>query len=324
MSTRRYYHQRTRAQVPPRLELTELSASLLSSYRDLAERGYFQRALGYKCVDGNVPGTCGDDVAGWIQSNAWIKGVYPFCQQIPLLDEPTLFTTLELLWDLVSAPLNEGAHYHSYWDCGWHYEKFDAGRGREEWRGVVNNVLEFYGDGFELSEHGKVQPFGRATPTELITAGAIHSSIDHGNRGRGDGDTTGKRRGNKPAIVVHARPEEDPADALVEEQAVERVPVASPHALRGERTASESLPAGMSAWVSADDVERAMGCSRSKAHEYLRRPHVSHVFSPFSRGVATRFSGKLPRLPRARLPSACEWPLPPASASSRRGERTSP
>jgi len=56
----------------------------------------------------------------------------------------------------------------------------------------------------------------------------------------------------------------------------------------------------------------------------LRRPQVSHVFSPFSRGVATRFSGKLPRLPRARLPSACEWPLPPASASSRRGERTSP
>jgi hypothetical protein len=31
-----------------------------------------------------------------------------------------------------------------------------------------------------------------------------------------------------------------------------------------------SLPAGMTAWVSAQDVARAMTCSSSKAHEYLR------------------------------------------------------
>jgi hypothetical protein len=36
------------------------------------------------------------------------------------------------------------------------------------------------------------------------------------------------------------------------------------------RTHDRPLPAGMTAWVSAQDVARAMSCSHSKAHEYLR------------------------------------------------------
>jgi hypothetical protein len=39
---------------------------------------------------------------------------------------------------------------------------------------------------------------------------------------------------------------------------------------RGPRTGDRPLPAGMTAWVSAEDVVHAVGCSRSKANEYLR------------------------------------------------------
>jgi hypothetical protein len=39
---------------------------------------------------------------------------------------------------------------------------------------------------------------------------------------------------------------------------------------RGPRTGDRPLPAGMTAWVSAEDVVNAVGCSRSKANEYLR------------------------------------------------------
>jgi|HubBroStandDraft_6_1064221.scaffolds.fasta_scaffold66849_1 hypothetical protein len=40
--------------------------------------------------------------------------------------------------------------------------------------------------------------------------------------------------------------------------------------VRPSRTPDRPLPAGMTAWVSAEDVEYAVGCSRSKANEYLR------------------------------------------------------
>jgi len=39
---------------------------------------------------------------------------------------------------------------------------------------------------------------------------------------------------------------------------------------RDPRTPDRPLPAGMTAWVTAMDVARAVKCSRSKAHEYLR------------------------------------------------------
>ncbi len=39
---------------------------------------------------------------------------------------------------------------------------------------------------------------------------------------------------------------------------------------RGVRTLDCPLPPGMTAWVSAGDVARAVGCSHSKAHDYLR------------------------------------------------------
>ena len=64
------------------------------------------------------------------------------------------------------------------------------------------------------------------------------------------------------------------ANALLELAAVEREPVAAAaeHGVppRGPRTGDRPLPAGMTAWVSAEDVVHAVGCSRSKANEYLR------------------------------------------------------
>jgi hypothetical protein len=39
---------------------------------------------------------------------------------------------------------------------------------------------------------------------------------------------------------------------------------------RVPRTHERPLPAGMTAWVSPEDVARAVGCSRAKAHEYVR------------------------------------------------------
>lgn len=168
---RRYYHQRTGAQQPPKLDLDAAKKLVAASYGLFVSRDYFQEAFGYECVDaGFVPGSCGEDVAGWIQVNAWLDNVHPFHERIHALDEPTLFATIELLWDLVAAPLKDGAHHHTYSGCGWHYSKFDKATGQREWRSAMNKVLEFYGDGFELSAQGEVQRVGPPGLGEIMTA----------------------------------------------------------------------------------------------------------------------------------------------------------
>jgi hypothetical protein len=237
MPLHRYFHHRTGARPAPRLAAAELKCCVLSSYERLAQLGYFQEALGCDCIDGRVVGTCGDDVAEWIRSNAWIDGVYPFEARIPALNEADLLTTIELLWEIASAPIERVEDYHSHWNCGWHYSAFDKVKGRAAWQAAVNNVLEFYGDGFQLSEQGEVLPLVREGRVETVAARDA-SSVDLGSRTLRDADV--------------------------------RDAVLSAHAPRVKPTQGESLPTGMSAWVGPAEVERALGCSRSKAHEYLR------------------------------------------------------
>lgn len=177
MPTRRYYHQRSGAQQAPRLDLDELKKLIAASYGVFFDRDYFQEAFGYHCVDaGSVVGTCGSDVAGWIKVQAWLDNVHPLPDCVHALDEPTLFAVVELLWDLVSAPLKDGAHHHTYSSCGWHYANFDKTAGQREWRTAVNKVIEFYDEGFELSEEGEVRRLGKDGLVELMTASVPKSA----------------------------------------------------------------------------------------------------------------------------------------------------
>jgi len=127
-----------------------------------------------------VPGTCGSDIAGWIHVHAWLDNVYPFLDHIPTLDEPTLFAVIELLWDLVSKPLQDGGHHHTFSGCGWHYAKFDKAVGQFDWREAVNKALEFYDEGFELSSDGEVRRIGEPGLREVLTA-TIPKSAGQGN-----------------------------------------------------------------------------------------------------------------------------------------------
>jgi hypothetical protein len=109
-------------------------------------------------------------VAGWIHVHAWLDNVYPIHQQIGEFDEPTLFAVIELLWDLISAPREDGGRLHSYMECGWHYTMFDKAKGQREWQDAVNSVLMFFDEGFELSDRGEVQRLGEHGLAEIMTA----------------------------------------------------------------------------------------------------------------------------------------------------------
>ena len=56
---------------------------------------------------------------------------------------------IEFLFDHVSMPID--GNYHSYADCGWHYHTFDKETGRQEFRKEINELLQDYDQGYELS-----------------------------------------------------------------------------------------------------------------------------------------------------------------------------
>jgi hypothetical protein len=102
----------------------------------------------------------------------------------------------------------------------------------------------------------------------------------------------GERRAAALEVITHGllelaalerEPQEGTHDVSVQPSVV---PAQRGVRARGQRTPDRPLPPGMTAWVSAEDVARAVSCSRSKAHEYLR--------AAAGRGVGT---GQLLRVP---------------------------
>jgi hypothetical protein len=68
--------------------------------------------------------------------------------------EDDLFDIIEFLYDYVSKPVN--GTYHSYSDCGWHYDTFDREPGQAKFRLEINALLRDYEDGYELSDDGEM------------------------------------------------------------------------------------------------------------------------------------------------------------------------
>lgn len=132
---------------------------LLRLFKDLFvafdERYYFQEAVGYWCVDnGDVPGTLGGDIEAQMFRRLRKPNLWPIKEKCTNYSEEDIFDVIEFLYDHVSKPL-EG-YYHDYSGCGWHYSKFDREAGRSEYLSEINDILQDYGDGYELSIEGEV------------------------------------------------------------------------------------------------------------------------------------------------------------------------
>lgn len=116
---------------------------------------YFQEAFGYECIDaGPVAGTLGSDIEAQILRKVRKIDLWPVKDKCLEYSEDDIFDVIEFLYDHISKPL-EG-FYHSYGECGWHYQSFDTELGREEYRREINEILQDYKDGFVLSENGEI------------------------------------------------------------------------------------------------------------------------------------------------------------------------
>lgn len=167
---RRYYSVRTgKNSNSQNIDIKVLRVMLYSIYRSLEEGGYFQEQFGYSCVDaGEVPGKLGLDIQSALLLKLRKENLWPFPERFDDLSEEDLFDLIEFLHDHCSKP-DEG-FFHSYSQCGWHYRTFDPAAGQTEYRQKINEIIESYGLGYELSESGEILEAASPGTEPLLTA----------------------------------------------------------------------------------------------------------------------------------------------------------
>jgi hypothetical protein len=156
MPKRRYYSVRTgKNPKSAEVDLKTLGELFLDAYRRWDETGYFQEHFGYDCVDaGRVPGKLGDDLSAALRFHLRKTDLWPIHSHIDDYSEDDLFDIIEFFHDHISKPLQ--GKYHSYSQCGYHYDTFDADKGRTEYRATLNELLQTYLFGYELSNSGEI------------------------------------------------------------------------------------------------------------------------------------------------------------------------
>ncbi|MBN8570962.1 MAG: hypothetical protein J0M18_15140 [Ignavibacteria bacterium] len=154
MSNRQYYSDRNN-KTNSKLSLSELKRFFIISYGELESTGYFQKYFGYYCIDQDwVTGEIKINTEDYLYTLLKKDNLVPIRDNIVNYTEDTLFDMIEFYHDHCSKPL-EG-DFHSWGNCGWHYNKFDDAKGREEFRKMINPHLKKYKEGFEISEKGEI------------------------------------------------------------------------------------------------------------------------------------------------------------------------
>jgi hypothetical protein len=156
MGNRRYYSIRTgKNPDASRYDLPILLRLFSDFYLEFLSKDYFQEDFGYYCVDdGKVPGTLGSDIEAQMFRAIRKPDLWPIQEKYESYSEDDLFDIIEFLYDHVSKPID--GYFHSYNDCGYHYDTFDKKAGQQEFRDGINQILYDYKEGYELSDKGEI------------------------------------------------------------------------------------------------------------------------------------------------------------------------
>lgn len=150
-----YFSQRTG--VNPNLQglsLSDVIDLFVRVFTQLRQDGYFDEAFGFVCVDaGDIDGKIRDVELEMLLSIRK-KNLWPIESEAKQYSEDDFFDVIEFLYQHVSKPID--GNYHSWNDCGMHWETFNQSEGQREFRNKVNVVLDHYSKRFELSADGEV------------------------------------------------------------------------------------------------------------------------------------------------------------------------
>jgi len=169
---RKYYSSRIGTEgLKTNFDLSDLRRHFLSTFNELDTLDYFNEHFGSDCVDvGEIPGTLGADIKGAVLLTLKRQNIWPFDEHFSSWDEAELFDVIEFVFDHISQPLEDGATYHSWNECGWHYINFDRIAGQEVFRNKMNLMLEEYESGYTLSSKGEVQSLGNEALRPIFEA----------------------------------------------------------------------------------------------------------------------------------------------------------
>lgn len=154
MIKRTYYSVRAGKNTDAHLDLAVLKKKFLITYRELEKEGYFQKYFGINCEDGYLPGELGEDIDTTMFINLRKENLYPIYSHLENYDEDDFFDVIEFLHDYCSKGLV--GRYHSWNNCGYHYEEFNDAEGQKYFRKKLNSILREYNDGYEISEFGEI------------------------------------------------------------------------------------------------------------------------------------------------------------------------
>jgi hypothetical protein len=170
MKQRTYYSVRTgKNSSALKFDLPILRRLFRNLYQIYLERGYFQEAFGYFCVDaGDVHGTLGSDIEAYLLLALRKSDLWPIDGKIDNYSEHDLFDIIEFIYDFVSNPTESS--YHSWNGCGWRHTSFDKSMGRQEFRDEVNKLLQDYQEGYELSENWEILILAEPGLDDLLQA----------------------------------------------------------------------------------------------------------------------------------------------------------
>ena len=124
------------------------------TYNKLNADGYFQKHFGIDCSDGYMPGELGEEIEAMMFVNLRKDNLYPIYKNLTNYTEADFFDVIEFLHDHCSKGLN--GQYHSWNNCGYHYEEFNDTEGQKHFRELLNPILREYKDGFEISDNGEI------------------------------------------------------------------------------------------------------------------------------------------------------------------------
>lgn len=154
MKKRKYYSARVSKLERNELPFNVLKKLFLVAYDKLYSAGYYQKYFGVDCTDGYQPGELGYDIGGEILLYLRKDNLFPIHTHINNYSEEDFFDVIEFLYDHCSKGIK--GSYHSYNDCGIHFEEFNDVEGQNYFRELVNPLLNDYKDGYEISEQGEI------------------------------------------------------------------------------------------------------------------------------------------------------------------------
>jgi len=162
---REYYTERRVRKM--HLNLEQAKKLFLTLYKDMGDQEYYNYFHYAKSREWRP------DPETYFLTHLRIDGVWPIRDGIADYDEPTLFTVIEFLHDYVVKPIDTSQYGNE--------EAIRKARqqGKVEFRRRVNEILQRYGNGYQLGENGEIHELPSPGLSALVDS--IPSTSDPDN-----------------------------------------------------------------------------------------------------------------------------------------------